>query len=135
MAQVDLTTTDCWCGLPFAMPTRLYEQCKKNGNTFYCPLGHTVVFRESDVDRMRRARDLLKQQIAERDDRISDLYGQVETEERRTAAYKGHITKLKKRASAGVCPCCNRTFQNLHRHMTTKHPDYTTLEVIEGGAA
>jgi hypothetical protein len=24
----------------------------------------------------------------------------------------------------GVCPCCNRTFQNLARHMAGKHPDY-----------
>lgn len=31
------------------------------------------------------------------------------------------------------CPCCNRTFQNLQRHMTSKHPDYVSLDVIEGG--
>jgi hypothetical protein len=23
-----------------------------------------------------------------------------------------------------VCPCCNRSFQNLRRHMATKHPEF-----------
>jgi hypothetical protein len=23
-----------------------------------------------------------------------------------------------------VCPCCQRSFQNLSRHMKTKHPEY-----------
>lgn len=31
---------------------------------------------------------------------------------------------LRNRAAAGVCPCCNRTFEQLGRHMTTKHPEY-----------
>ena len=24
----------------------------------------------------------------------------------------------------GVCPCCNRSFENLRNHMHTQHPDY-----------
>jgi hypothetical protein len=28
------------------------------------------------------------------------------------------------RIGNGVCPCCNRSFTNLRRHMTTKHPEY-----------
>ena len=26
-------------------------------------------------------------------------------------------------AKAGTCPCCNRTFTNLARHMASKHKD------------
>lgn len=26
---------------------------------------------------------------------------------------------------AGVCPCCNRTFKNLARHMAGQHPGFT----------
>ena len=44
--------------------------------------------------------------------------------ERSAAAYKGHLTRVKRRVGNGVCPCCNRTFKNLADHMTTKHPDY-----------
>lgn len=44
--------------------------------------------------------------------------------ERSRNAYKGQVTKVKNRVSKGVCPCCNRYFKNLHRHMENKHPDY-----------
>jgi hypothetical protein len=30
----------------------------------------------------------------------------------------------KERVSAGVCPCCTRTFQNLAQHMANQHPDF-----------
>ena len=124
MANVPMTLTDCWCGLPFSMPERLYEQCKRNGTTFFCPLGHRIVFRETEADKYRRERDRLKQQLARKDDTISSLYEQRDKAERRLSATKGQVTRLKNRASAGVCPCCNRSFQNLKRHMNTKHPDY-----------
>lgn len=32
--------------------------------------------------------------------------------------------KLKKRASAGICPCCNRTVSQMARHMKSKHPEF-----------
>ena len=55
-------------------------------------------------------------------------------------AAKGQISKLKKRASAGVCPCCNRSFQNLRRHMGNKHPEFvgeqeTVVDVLRGRKA
>ena len=31
---------------------------------------------------------------------------------------------LQYRVGHGVCPCCNRTFGDLYRHMSTKHPGY-----------
>lgn len=40
---------------------------------------------------------------------------------------KSEITKrrkIEKRVANGVCPCCNRTFEDLARHMSTKHKDY-----------
>lgn len=117
MPLIDLTETSCWCGLPFAMPTSLYKICKNDGTRFYCPLGHRIVFKETQADKYRRERDRLQQQLAY----VSD---ERDAAERREAAQKGQVTKLKKRANAGVCPCCNRTFQNLHRHMKTKHPGF-----------
>lgn len=32
--------------------------------------------------------------------------------------------RLRRRTAAGVCPCCNRSFVQLARHMKTKHPDH-----------
>ncbi len=31
--------------------------------------------------------------------------------------------KMRTRVMNGVCPCCNRTFQNLMAHMKTEHPE------------
>lgn len=33
-------------------------------------------------------------------------------------------TRIKNRVKNGVCPCCNRTFENLARHMQAKHSDF-----------
>lgn len=45
--------------------------------------------------------------------------------ERSRNALKGVVTRTKNRISKGVCPCCNRQFKDLERHMTGQHPDYT----------
>lgn len=37
---------------------------------------------------------------------------------------KGQLTKTKKRLAGGVCPCCNRSFVSLAKHMANQHPDY-----------
>ena len=126
MATVELTTTDCWCGLPFAMPARLYKQCRDTGTTFYCPLGHKIVFKTTEADKLRRERNLLKQQLAEKDDAIREKRQECNVAWRTATAYKGHVTRIKNRIGKGVCPCCNRSFQNLARHMNSKHPDYST---------
>jgi hypothetical protein len=34
------------------------------------------------------------------------------------------IKKANRKAKAGVCPCCNRTFKQLADHMKVKHPDF-----------
>ncbi len=32
--------------------------------------------------------------------------------------------RIEARVSKGVCPCCNRTFENVQKHMETKHRGY-----------
>lgn len=34
---------------------------------------------------------------------------------------------IKKRVQGGACPCCNRHFVQLERHMATKHPEIVGL--------
>jgi hypothetical protein len=106
------------CGIEFSVPEHFYEECKKEGprQTWYCPNGHPRIF-NSTLDELRRERDRLKQQIAERDDAI-----------RRTDK---ELTRLRKRASAGTCPCCQRTFSNMTRHMKTKHPEFLAENVVK----
>lgn len=135
MATVEMTLADCWCGLPFSMPMWLYEACERNGTTFHCPLGYKIVFKETSADRLCRERGRLKQRLAQKDDAIAREQRWRQEAERLASAYKGQVTKLRKRAMAGVCPCCSRSFQNLKRHMENKHPGFVDgpdLEIVEG---
>ncbi len=119
----------CWkCKCQIWLPDELYHAAKASSSiSIHCGYGHAGVFREgpTEADKLRQERDRLAQQIAYKDDRIKELREQAEAEARRGAAARGQVTKIKNRIGHGVCPCCNRTFENLHRHMTTQHPTFT----------
>lgn len=118
----------CTCKVQFAIDGTTYtvlNQQKEKG-TFYCPHGHAQHFAtgETELQKAQREASRLRQQIAQRDDEIKELEKQKEHEKRSAIAYKGKVTELKNRAAAGVCPCCNRTFVNMARHMESQHPDF-----------
>lgn len=116
-AQTQLTITDCCvCGIVFGMPERVINDRKNKGGNFYCPNGHSLSYRETELDRLRKETEHLNNVIThERDQR--------EATERSLNAYKGHLTKLRKRIDQGVCPHCQRTFKNVMLHMSHKHPE------------
>lgn len=127
--------TCCACSVVFYVPEYVHATLKESSQLFYCPHGHKQHFLSkeeiSERDALRQERDRLKQRIAQKDDAIlaerkrGDSYrDQRDHERRRVSAAKGQVTKLKKRASAGVCPCCTRHFTDLERHMASKHPDF-----------
>ena len=120
---------ECYtCKTTFAMDWHTYKAADfgKESFTFCCPYGHKQHYctGEREIGKMRRDRDRLAQRVAEKDDEIKRQKDLREHAERSASAYKGKVTRLKNRAAAGLCPCCNRTFQNLHKHMTTKHPGF-----------
>ena len=53
------------------------------------------------------------------------LRDRLEGARRSRAALKGQVTKIKRRVSKGICPCCRRNFANLKRHMEGQHPDWS----------
>lgn len=119
----------CRCKADIWLPLDLYSAAQRSSRiSFWCPYGHEQHFREgpSDLDKMRQERDRLAQRVAERDDEIRRQRELREAAERRTAAARGQVTKIKNRVGHGVCPCCNRTFENLARHMTSQHPTFTS---------
>ena len=113
----------CTCGVLFGMSNKHVEQLRLTGKNFFCPNGHTQTFGEGEADKLRRERDRLKQQIAQRDDAVKAAEQRVQQAEK-TAS------RLQKRAKAGVCPCCNRTVSQLARHMQSKHPDFDPTNVV-----
>ena len=126
----------CNCGVVFGVPAGYRNNRRKDKKAFYCPNGHGQSYKESEADQLRRERDRLQQRLAQKDDDIKFQRQLRETAERSASAYKGQVTKLKRRAKAGMCPCCKRSFVNLARHMATKHADMDPeepLKVIDGG--
>lgn len=118
--------TCCRCGIRFGMTAQTHAELKKSSHTFSCPYGHQQHFPlgPTKEDQLRQERDLLQQRLAQKDDEIAWQRRHRESAARSASAYKGQATKLRRRAKAGVCPCCNRHFEQLERHMSVKHPDF-----------
>jgi hypothetical protein len=141
------TAVECYrCKVIFGMDEATYATLRKSSASFHCPFGHSQYFAlgKSDADKLReqldeerRQRQRAEQRSAQWADEAREADERAKHERRRANGYKGHATRITKRAKAGVCPCCNRTFQQLARHMQTQHPQFTpmTLEVIDGGKA
>jgi hypothetical protein len=109
------------------LPDELYAAAHHSPSiSFWCPYGHEQHFCEGETQeqKLRRERDRLTQRLAEKDDAIAYQRGERERAERQLSATKGVVTRIKNRIGHGVCPCCNRTFGDLSKHMATKHPTY-----------
>lgn len=86
-----------------------------------------MVYRNTLRKRLAELESKLQQeQEATRYWRVSyeDEESQHKSTKRQLGTTKAQLTKTKKRVSNGVCPCCNRTFKQLARHMENKHPEY-----------
>lgn len=114
---IELTTMECpVCDVTYAMPETLRSRCEdhrgEQGYGWYCVNGHSLHYPgETAEQKARKEADRAKlEAMEERDKRIA-----AENAKRR----------LEKRIANGVCPCCNRSFVNVQRHMKTKHPEVT----------
>lgn len=128
--EASLKTIECGCcGGVYAISKRFYEKCRENGESWKCPYPDCNVgwgfAGNGEKDRLKKELERTRQRLTNEQRRAESWMNRAEHEERRAAAYKGHFTRVKKRVGKGVCPCCNRTFKNLQRHMETKHPDYS----------
>lgn len=111
-------TSCCVCGIQFGVPPYFIDSARRNAGTTYCPNGHSLGWSKSEADRLREQLEKEKASTEWQRARANRLEKDLQSQ-------KGQMTKLKKRISHGVCPCCSRSFANVARHMKTKHPDYT----------
>lgn len=106
----------CNCHIEYGIPAGMNARAirERARVSIYCPNGHQWHYTGQDLEaQLRSARA-----------RITAAEDQAAAAERRAAAARGQVTKLRRRAANGVCPCCHRTFSQLKRHMQAKHPDY-----------
>ncbi len=126
-----VSTTCAHCKVEFGLHPDTDRELRRSGYGFKCPYGHALVFNAgpSEEDKLRQERDRLKQNAAYLEDRLRAEVEHRKAAQNQARAQRGVVTRLKNRAAAGVCPCCNRSFAQLRRHMETKHKDFVSTEI------
>jgi hypothetical protein len=120
------------CGVRHAMPAVLIERDRAKGGYRFCPNGHQQGWstEASEETKIRRERDRLKQDAARLEQERRDAMATANAQRERAEKAEKATKRLKKRTSAGTCPCCSRTFSNMAEHMKHQHPEF----VEDGGA-
>lgn len=104
------------CGVWFGMDPFVRAKRKEDGGSFYCTNGHCLSYK-GEMDELRRQRDRLKQENARLEEERLEAV-------RAEARAKAEANRLRKRAAAGTCPECKRTFPELAKHMAHRHPEF-----------
>lgn len=116
------------CHIRFAIPDDMLRRVKERGDWFWCPSGCKICYSKTEIGRLRDQLDWEKR----RNGWMSHSLDQAEAEAKHQAAkargFKGALVKQKKRIGNGVCPCCQRHFTNVERHMKSQHPDFAGTE-------
>lgn len=128
---------DCiTCFVKFLVPKGFTARRRQDKASFYCPNGHSMSYTQSEADRLKAQLQKEQQALAKANAAVEreqkwrqEAYEEARTLERRLAAQRGVTTRIKNRVHNGVCPCCNRAFVNLQRHMATKHAGFLAEEV------
>lgn len=114
------------CGITYAMPQAFHDALNRNHKTFFCPNGCERHYpQKSDIEQLKEKLKRSELELQATDQQRIKQRIRADSAERSNQALKGVVTRTKKRIAAGCCPCCKRTFQNLRRHISTKHPGYS----------
>lgn len=128
---LEMETIVCYsCAIPFAVPSSFKRNLQANQENFYCPNGHRQHYSKSTESILKEKIDKLEKQKAEESQYFKDLLfiksKRIEESKKEIKVLKAKNTikrKKLKRVKNGVCPCCNRSFQNLMDHMKNQHPE------------
>lgn len=114
------------CGVAFTVPKIIIDEHRRKGGFHYCPNGHGQGWDEegSEFERLRRERDRLKQQTARLEEERDHAQREAIDQRERAVKSEAKAKRLTKRAAAGTCPCCKRTFKELSEHMKHQHPEF-----------
>ena len=127
MAGIQLVTEECYkCHIVFALPRSMQERCFRVGDSFYCPNGHPQVYRQTETDNLRHKLDQREAELEQTSERLRGALKEITNKKR-------VITRIKNRVYAGVCIECQRHFENLERHMKTKHNNKEELWKSQNG--
>lgn len=125
-------TVNCSCGGTYAVNKTFYDSCRERGGGWHCPYCQNQTgWTETDNDRLKkqiaaveREKERLGQSLVTVRQQRENALAEAEHFRKSRDGMKGALVKVKKRISGGVCPCCNRTFASLARHMKSQHPNF-----------
>lgn len=128
--EITLVSRTCaQCGLTFGLPDYYGAELRRSHATCYCPNGHARWFPDkSEVEKLQKDLNAAKQLATWYKADALRQRAEREQAERRLSATRGVLTRVKHRIANGVCPCGNRSFEHLQRHMSRQHPAYKTTE-------
>lgn len=135
--NIDYTTTlvthaCCTCGVPFAMPADLERRAREDSDVwFWCCNGHQAHYADDELARTKRMLSTARERARMAEAQNTHLRDQRQAAQRSAAAYKGQLTRVRKRIGNGVCPCCHRQFRQVTAHMERMHPGYADAKVQE----
>lgn len=118
------------CGVWHTFPNTIWDHCYREGGHWTCPNGHSRGWAQGAEKEekavLRRERDRLAQDAAR-------LHDEIAEQNRKIAEIQKKYQQVRQRAVSGVCPCCNRTFANVQRHMASKHKNVVPLSQKDAG--
>lgn len=121
--------TCCNCGMTFGVESNYDAARREDHKDFYCPAGHPQHYTgKTEAQKLREQLAASERQRGWSEARETSLRDQLGATERSLRGHKAAKTRIKNRIAAGVCPCCNRSFQNVARHMAGQHPDFPKHE-------
>ena len=125
LGDLSFYVSDCAaCGVVYAIPTDLERTRRTDGQSLFCPNGHTLSFAVHSVEEQLRKELAAAKAETER---ARQSLAWAETTAKGANIQRGKAEaaarRLRQRVSAGVCPCCQRTFKQLAAHMKVKHPE------------
>ena len=126
LLTVQLTRMDCDnCGGVFSIVEQFRAEKQRAGGWWYCPYcGSHWHYITNQVEELKKEKARLQSKLERKEAYARDLRQEKEALRKSRAAVQGHLTRQKNRIKHGVCPCCNRTFKDLGRHMKGQHPGY-----------
>jgi hypothetical protein len=127
MSTLVLTTTTkfavitCYkCAVPFCMTEEMDTERRRSHDNFWCPNGHSQSYiHESKEETLRKKLEATELALQATKSQYNNLECTLIDTGRK-------LERVKKRLKGGKCPCCNRNFTALARHIATKHPAYGT---------
>ena len=113
------------CGVPFGIESNHQRELLRSHANFYCPNGHSQHYTaKTEAERERELREQRERELTFAREQRDRALNRESATARRLIATKGVVTRIRRRVAHGVCPCCQRTFANLARHMAGQHPDF-----------